>query len=741
MNRPDRPLAVLLLCLVVLGRSHSGLGQEPAAAAAASRPADAGQARERTCFQTHARWAPELQLRSDVAVCYGIDPTLPARIAQWKAQGYITHLMTGVSWGQYQDYLYGRFDGKNHVDEAQTDRRGQVISHGGDVYYMCPGEGYGRFLAQGVKRAMDAGAEAIHLEEPEFWVRGGYGEGFKREWKAYYHEDWVAPHSSPDAQYRASQLKYYLYRRALSQVFEFVKAENARTGRKVKCYVPSHSLINYAHWKIVSPESSLTRVGGDGYIAQVWTGTSRTPNVYQGVTRERTFETAFFEYGAMMNIVRGGGGTVWFLNDPIEDNPDHSWEDYRTNWESTLTASLLWPQVWRYEVMPWPERIYFGRYPTVDRARRRWLEPVTKEPIPAAYATEVQTVITALNDMEQSDVAWDCGTRAIGLVVSDSMMFQRGEPNASDPHLGSFYGLALPLVKRGIPVEPVQLENATRPAALAPYRVLLLTYEGMKPMTADVHAALAAWVKQGGALIFMGDDRDPYNEVHAWWNEPGKAAYRSPRQHLFEQLGLEKDAPAGTRKVGQGTVLYDTSSPAALTYRRDGADLVRTLVRHACEAVGLEYREASHLVLRRGPYVVAAGLDESLPGASHVLQGPFLDLFDAKIPVVPAVTLKPGSRRLLLDIQRARQSGEPVVLASACKILGAERAADSAFSFLAEGPAKTGAVVRVALAEAPKSVMLDDRAASDDTWTWDAASRTLLLRFPNAAAGHRVVIH
>jgi hypothetical protein len=222
---------------------------------------------------------------------------------------------------------------------------------------MCPGEGFGRFLAKGVKRAMDAGAEAIHLEEPEFWVRGGYSEGFKREWRSYYNEDWVAPHTTPDAQYRASQLKYFLYRRALSQVFDFVKTENARTGRKVKCYVPTHSLINYAHWKIVSPESSLARVGADGYIAQVWTGTSRTPNVYQGVTRERTFETAFLEYGAMMNVVRGGGGTVWFLNDPVEDNPDHSWEDYRTNWESTLTASLLWPRVWRYEVMPWPERM------------------------------------------------------------------------------------------------------------------------------------------------------------------------------------------------------------------------------------------------------------------------------------------------------------------------------------------------------------------------------------------------
>ena len=92
--------------------------------------------------------------------------------------------MTGVSWGQYQDYLYGRFDGVNHVDEAQIDRNGKVISHGGDVYYMSPGENYGKFLCQGVKRAMDAGAEAIHLEEPEFWVRGGYSEGFKREWKA-----------------------------------------------------------------------------------------------------------------------------------------------------------------------------------------------------------------------------------------------------------------------------------------------------------------------------------------------------------------------------------------------------------------------------------------------------------------------------------------------------------------------------------------------------------------------------
>ena len=270
-----------------------------------------------------------LQLPADVAMCYGVGPDLKPRIQKWKDHGFLVHVMTGVAWGNYQDYLYGRFDGKNHVDEAQTDRWGNVISHGGDVYYMCPGPGFGDFLAQRVRGAIEAGTSAIHLEEPEFWARAGYSEGFKRAWRAAYGEDWIAPHASTDAQYRASQLKYSLYRQALKQVFDTVHAGNARTGRQIKCYVATHSLINYAHWGIVSPESSLLQVGGDGFIAQVWTGTARTPNVYEGVLRERTFETAFLEYGSMVAGTRGSEGRLWLLHDPVEDDPDHSWEDYR----------------------------------------------------------------------------------------------------------------------------------------------------------------------------------------------------------------------------------------------------------------------------------------------------------------------------------------------------------------------------------------------------------------------------
>jgi len=348
MTKPLRRIRIVLLA--ALGIGSQSLAQE----AAVPFGTDPEQYLERTCFQTGKPWSERANLGSDVAIVYGIDTGMPGRIQTWREHGYRIHVMTGVSWGQYQDYLYGRFDGVNHEDEAQTVSDGRKSSHGGDVYYMCPGTNYGKFLCVGVQRALDAGAEAIHLEEPEYWVNAGYSEGFKREWRAYYGDAWQAPQSSVDAQWRASKLKYFLYRRALQQVFDYVQAFNQRTGRHVRCYVPTHSLLNYAHWNIVSPESSLARLNGcDGYIAQVWTGTARTPNVYRGKLRERTFETAFLEYGVMQNLVRATGRTVWYLNDPIEDNPNHDWADYQRNWESTMVASLFQPEVWRYEVAAW----------------------------------------------------------------------------------------------------------------------------------------------------------------------------------------------------------------------------------------------------------------------------------------------------------------------------------------------------------------------------------------------------
>jgi len=689
------------------------------------------QEEERLEFQTQQPWSPRVDLNADVAMVYGIGKTLPARIKDWKDHGYRIHVMTGVAWGNYQDYFYGRWDGTPHKDQAQTRHDGSIRGHGGDVYYMSPGIDYGKYLSEGVLKALDAGATAVCLEEPEFWVDTGWEENFKRQWKEYYHEDWQAPDSSPEAQYKASKLKYYLYRRALAQVFDAVHDYAKKHGREIPCYVATHSLINYAQWRIVSPESSLMDVGCDGYVAQVWTGTSRTPNVYDGVRRERTFDTAFLEYGVMQNLVRASGRRMWFLNDPVEDNPRHNWVDYRTNWECTLTASLLQPEIWRYEIMPWPQRIFMRRYPSATQPSRR-------EPIPKEYETELQAVITAMGDMKQpeSAIRWqEAGTQGVGVLVSDTLMFQRGQPMTSDEHLGHVYGLALPLLKHGVPVEPVQIENATAPKFLDRYKVLLLSYVGQKPPSPAFHTALANWVKQGGALVVVDDDSDPFNSVPEWWNAK-PLAYKMPREHLFEQLGLPMDF-VGSKSVGKGAVIRESASPAKLTYEKDGSTRVRALASEAAKMVGVPWKETEAIVLHRGPYVVAAGLEEGVSDAkTYSLDGHFIPLFDAALPVKTHVEISPGVKSLLVDLDSESLAKEGVI-AAACRVTDQQITPD-AIKFKVDGLEGSNGVVCVRMSAGPKMVQVRDKKLT--TGDFEYSDGLLRIRFVNSAAGAPVEI-
>ena len=83
---------------------------------------------------------------------------------------------------------------------------------------------------------------------------GWLSPAFKREWKTYYGFDWKPQHESAENTYLANKLKYHLYYRALDEAFTFAKEYGASKGMKVRCYVPTHSLLNYSLWQIVSPE-------------------------------------------------------------------------------------------------------------------------------------------------------------------------------------------------------------------------------------------------------------------------------------------------------------------------------------------------------------------------------------------------------------------------------------------------------------------------------------------------------
>ncbi len=457
---------------------------------------------------------------------------------------------------------------------------------------------------------------------------------------------------------------------------------------------------------IVSPQSSLARLNGcDGYIAQVWTGTAREANFYQGTKKERTFETAFLEYGSMQNLVRSTGREVWYLADPIEDNPDHDWGDYRRNYHSTLVASLLQPDVSQYEVMPWPERIFNGKYPSE-------LDPKVRVPIPEAYATELQVVIHALKDMKQRHVRWASGSHGIGVLVSDSLMFQRGGPSGSDNEFGHFYGLAMPFVKRGMPVQPVQLENVTLPGYLKGLKLLIASYDGQKPLTPDVHPALAAWVKAGGNLVFVDNDEDPYNAVREWWNQDGMS-YKNPRQHLFELIG-------GLGRVGKGSLTWLKDRPGEISRRRDGGTVLAEAVRQA--APGFAWKESSALVLRRGPYVIASGMDET-DAPRKSLRGRFVDLFDPELKPLGKVELGPGARHFLIDLAKWTR---PVV-ACAGSVVELSSTPDEWVGTV-EGIGGTQGVLLLRAAFRPERVLVDRIRTREFSYDW---TRGLLwVRFP-----------
>ncbi len=681
--------------------------------------------RDRTCFQEGGGYIPEVDIASDVAIVYGVGGDFAERAAKWRDKGYHVSLMTGIAWGGYNAY-FGTGDSFKK-DEVQTRKNGSLFMHGGDIGYNVPTDGYIDFMKKYIEPAVDAGVQAVYLEEPEYWAQTGWSEAFKREWQRFYGEPWQEPDSSVDAQYRTSKLKYELYFKALREVFTHVDERAAAKGISVECHVPTHSLINYAQWRIVSPESHLIDIPAlDGYIAQVWTGTARCANTYNGKTKERTFEGAYLEYGQMLGMVRPTGKKVWFLADPVEDNPNRSWNDYKVNYECTVIASLMWPEVSRFEVMPWPSRIFNGTYPQADMDAKSG----NRVGIPPTYATQILTVINALNEMDQTDIEYDSGTRGIGVLVSDTLMFQRAAPEESEPHLDNFYGLALPLVKHGVPVEIVQLENTPHPECLKPYKVLFLTYEGQKPLKPDYHEALDRWVRQGGGLVFVDESTDPYNTVREWWNDQGKTAAK-PCDDLFKRLGITDKARREPEAVGKGFVRIYPVNPSALPNREDGADAVMGLASEMLRALNLDIATKNYLRVRRGPFVIASVLDESVSDEPLRLRGAFVDMFAASLPVIKECELKPGERTLLADLDWFKRQGIQAKVVAAGARVKSESIEKNGFTFTVRGPKATQGIARVLLPKRPtRAVALPDTPLDP---AWDETSGTALLSFDNVA--------
>jgi hypothetical protein len=697
--------------------------------------------RQKTTFQTSSPWIPQIDVRSDMAIVYGTNDrkgeTFEERVQSWRDKGYQTAFMTGIAWGSYYDYFLGKWDGKNHLGVGQVTQKGDTIFHGRNMPYVVPVQSFIEYMKTAVvKRVIDANITTIFLEEPEFWARAGYSAPFKEEWQKYYGFPWRPQHESAENTYLSSKLKYHLYFDAIKQVSSYAKEYGKSKGKDIKVYIATHSLVNYSSWQIVSPEASLASLPGiDGYIAQVWTGTSREPTFFNGEKKERVFENAFLEYGSMVSMTAPTGRKLFFLTDPIEDWP-RDWADYKRNYQATFTAEILYPMVDNYEVMPWPERIYTHPY-KVAHSDSMVL-------IPKFYSTQMQVMINTLNDMPLSKNKVN-GVNGIGVLMSNSLMFQRFPTHNGfeDPQFSNFYGQTLPLVKRGVPVQTVHMENLAYAPTLKDIKVLVMSYSNMKPNSPEVHQHIADWVKKGGVLVYCGRDDDPYQSVMEWWNTKGQK-YKAPSEHLFKLLGISPVTGKDRYAVGKGAVYVIRQNPKEFAMQNGEDEKYIKEIKSAYEkdAHAGQLTFKNNFYLERGPYDIISVLDENPDSKPYTVKGPVIDLFDPQLPVLSEKVVPPGEQSLLYDLSRIADKKQPKVLASASRIYES-KATQNRYSFIAKSPVNTINSSRVLLPSKPGKITVTDhegKTVNDVKSSWDESSHTLYLGFDNSPDGIKVDI-
>lgn len=131
---------------------------------------------------------------------------------------------------------------------------------------------------------------------------------------------------------------------------------------------------------------------------------------------------------------------------------------------------------------------------------------------------------------------------------------------------------------------------------------------------------------------------------------------------------------------------------------------------------------------------------DSVSDRPCTLKGKLIDLYDPALPILDHKTIRPGEQAFLYNLERVANPLTPQVVASAARIYE-EQAVDRRYSFVARGPLKTTAVIRVLLPSEPKVISVTDAAGQvlpDVKSSWDTLGKTVLLGFENHPEGVKV---
>ena len=707
-----------------------------------------------TTFQMGAQYNGLYELPADSVMVY-IDSlgAVAAAFDSWKEnQGGIRvdyMIPAGRDNGEYLTLYPDRADKDSHSNQA-----GEFHLHPGGVRYMMPTPSYMEYKWDVIEQCLERGPGAIVLEEPETFNLYCYADGFKEAWDDYYGTPFADPAESAENRYQANKLFAHMWSVFLDEIGRRIEESHP----EVDFIVATHSIASYGSWDMTSSISDYTQSPYiDGIIGQTWSDAVNVPVPYGGGSESRPFENSYFDYATYVCAM--DGKELYTLNDAASDN-NYDWELRRELWHATLVAQLLQPEVRKFQSFIWPDR-------SIGKS-------------PADYRTEQLQAYTMLRNIGEYESKLYAGTQGISLAVSDSYSYHRltdGQTIAQ-----AFYGLSIPLVERGIPLGAVCLDKLESADDLAGVKVLLLTYDVMKPLKEETNQALADWVRQGGVLLYLGG-QDSCGDVNTeWWGKQGETpfddliaklgvdlqpipndlmadltwvgpdGFGSSIQELFVPFGVTDtsyryegsgyttllDGMAGAMgveyAVGEGHFLSVGLSSTYFGMAEEGPQVLRELVSYAVSRAGTTYLESDLMMIQRGPFIAAQAMRG---GEEQVLRGDFIDLFDPAMTVKTEVTLAPGESALLYDLSEERKGEVPRLAHTGVTLQGeaTETADQTVFTFI--GPDNSLSSTRLTgNGKFPASVTatMDGKPYQEILFQWENASQSLLVQTNNVSS-------
>ena len=609
----------------------------------------------RTTFQNEQGYSAPIAIQADSVMVYEVDGVHGGKYVSWyNAQDYVIDYMIAVNRGG-EDYF--QYD-EAFRDDIQKTADGSLRGHPtGGQYYMVPTESWTQYVWEiKIKPVLEQfHPQTIVLEEPELWGNSGYSESFKREWLAFYGTEWEDPSSSAGAALKCNLLKTYLFERCLTTLADLIK----ETSPGTQLYIACHSTPSYTAWNITAGLNSYLATGKiDGLIGQTWQDTHNSHFMYNGGNITDNFTNAFIEYCSYVDSVEGTN--FYALADPKTDS-SASESECRYRYRQSIAAQLMQPEINRFEVMPWANRAF-------DTAED-------------VYRTVQTQILQMLNEIGGQEITMTAGTPGITYLLSDSQSWM---PSGADLTLSTtdgLYGVCAPLVRDGIPLKMKSMEHIRTASDLEGVTLLIVSFDVSVPLSEEVNAAIADWVKAGGTLLCVGGSNHYWKEdSYFFWKEDG-----SPIANLFRHLELDvtvtiegspsgdirgldllegcaienlrlppafqpyvltfegasepiltigKDTLGFTESVGKGQLIAVGLPAAFFSQYTGGSTILRELTEFSLNYTDFGYVTTPLMTARRGNYVVAHAY-----AANCTLPGTYLDLFDSNLSVLtdPAV--------------------------------------------------------------------------------------------------------